>query len=389
SRVFGGKKSWQKALFPLGLVVAILLPVHTGFANFTNNDRAGNYLPWDYAKNILESCDRNAIVFTNGDNDTFPLWFIQEVAKVRTDVRVVNLSLLNTPWYIHQIKDQMHVPIKLSYNEIENLRPARIEGSNNIWRIQDQMVKEIIVNSQANNWNPPVYFSMSVASENRLGLEDHFILQGMAYRIVDSTGKDRMDTGKSYGIFGNPVNFRGLADPRVHKDDNDNRLIGNYIGAMFRLVTTYQREGKNDSALAIAELAVMIRPSEVMWQASAYLAKMYTAIGEIDKVDSLLNASNKDEGEKIALATAQDFITNKQYDQALKVLELAISKYPSSFLALNNLVMLYYQRGDTSSAESLIARYQSANSQDMALMQQLNDMRARIKHSPSPNSEAK
>ncbi|HBC47706.1 MAG TPA: hypothetical protein DCZ43_11725, partial [candidate division Zixibacteria bacterium] len=48
SRVFGGKRSWQKALFPLGLVVAILLPVHTGFANFTNNDRAGNYLPWDY-----------------------------------------------------------------------------------------------------------------------------------------------------------------------------------------------------------------------------------------------------------------------------------------------------------------------------------------------------
>jgi hypothetical protein len=380
---------WRKALFPIGLFAAVLLPVHTCIANFANNDRQGNYLPWDYASNILQSCAKDAIVFTNGDNDTFPLWFIQQVDKVRTDVRVVNLSLLNTPWYIHQIKDQMHVPINLTYDEIENLHPMRAEDSKSIWRVQDQMVREIIVNSQANGWNPPVYFSTTVASDNRLGLEPHFILEGMAYRIVDSTGKDRTDRGVSQRIFGNPGHFRGLLDPRVHKDDNDSRIVANYISAMFRLVTDYQGAGQADSALAIAELAVRLRSSEAMWQATAYLAKMYVVVGRMDKVDSLLNAGNKDEGERISLAVAQDFLASKLYDQAEKVLKLALSKYPSSFTALNNLAMIYYQKGDSASANALISQFSRINGKDQSLMKAVDDMSRRIKDSSSQTPETK
>ena len=73
--------------------------------DFTHHSRKHNYAAWNYAYNILNSCEPNGILFTSGDNDTYPLWYLQEVEAVRQDITVVNFSLLNTPWNIeHLIK---------------------------------------------------------------------------------------------------------------------------------------------------------------------------------------------------------------------------------------------------------------------------------------------
>ena len=85
-------------------VIGLLVPLQMVSQTWDDHDRSNRYTTRDFGNNYLNSLDENAIVFTNGDNDTFPLWYAQEVEGTRTDVKVVNLSYLTTPWYVDQIR---------------------------------------------------------------------------------------------------------------------------------------------------------------------------------------------------------------------------------------------------------------------------------------------
>ena len=76
----------------IGLLVTLPIPIRMATENWDDHDRSGRYTCRDLGYNYLISCEPNAIIFTYGDNDTFPLWYLQEVEGVRTDVRVCNLS---------------------------------------------------------------------------------------------------------------------------------------------------------------------------------------------------------------------------------------------------------------------------------------------------------
>ncbi len=97
-----------KIAAPVAVGLVMLAPLLMGFQNFDDHSRRVHSGARDYASNFLESCEPNAIIFTYGDNDTYPLWYAQEVENIRTDVRVVNLSLIAVDWYIDQLRRKVN-----------------------------------------------------------------------------------------------------------------------------------------------------------------------------------------------------------------------------------------------------------------------------------------
>ncbi|NTV20114.1 MAG: DUF2723 domain-containing protein [Chlorobium limicola] len=268
------------------LITASLLLVNGRMlqANFRVHDRSGNFVPWDWAWNILQSCEKDAILFTNGDNDTFPLWYLQEVERIRTDVRVVNLSLANTGWYLLQLKNSSPRGAKpvafssadgelssITYIPIDSVdvgvsagsaglmlerkaarygislpsRPAdslkwvlkpgfSYEGQGYL-RPQDIAVYEIVANNFPDR---PIYFALTVDQESMIGLQRHLRLDGLAYRVVPLESPDPMsfiDSAELYRLLNEVYRFRNLNNPEVALEETSRKLCGNYTPLFVRL----------------------------------------------------------------------------------------------------------------------------------------------------------
>ena len=100
----------------IACLIGIVVPIQMVSQTWDDHDRSGRYAARDFAINYLESLEPNAIVFCNGDNDTFPLWYAQEVEGVRPDVKIINLSYLNSDWYANQMlkKSYEAEPVKIT-----------------------------------------------------------------------------------------------------------------------------------------------------------------------------------------------------------------------------------------------------------------------------------
>ncbi len=347
----------------------VLVPGILASQNWDDHDRSERYVARDLAYNYLNSCQENAVIFTNGDNDTFPLWYIQEVEGVRTDVRVCNLSYLQTDWYIDQMKRKAYksdpLPFSLTHDQyVTGTRDLvylfeRIEGrvdlkkgmeflasdnpktkqipnyqgkvehlpsksflipvdsalvikngivspknSNLIEKEVDiDIKKEYILKNEVmildllatNNWKRPVYFAVTVGSENYLGLQDYFQLEGFAYQVVPiKTKSDEMSAGRvdADRMYDNVKKFRwgGFNNPKVYLDENHIRMATSVRNNLGRLASALVDEGKNDKALEILNLTMdQLPPSRIPHNYfSIFLAEAYYKLGSNASGDKIL-----------------------------------------------------------------------------------------------------
>src|SRR5699024_4448812 len=256
---FSKKMNAKNAALVATAICLITGPVLLAKENWVDHDRSEKFLARDMAKNYLNSCAPNAILFTYGDNDTYPLWYVQEVEGYRTDVRVVNLSLLGSDWYMKQmmnkvndadalpfnidpekIKDGVrdviyyvdhnidrHVDIEdlltimlsdnrqntvqLQSGEYANVLPTKKmqfkvnksdvlsnqvvpekwndyitdtmtwEFSGNVITRAELSILSILAN---NNWERPVYFTITTPETNYIGLDRYLVSEGFALRLM-------------------------------------------------------------------------------------------------------------------------------------------------------------------------------------------------------------
>lgn len=249
-------------LFSLGgvalLVVLSLFPMRHGWFE---HDRTGFLVARDYAYNMLTPLERDAVVFTNGDNDTYPLWYIQYVEGVRPDVRVVNLSLLNTPWYIRQIRDyEPRVKVTLPDREIDDLHGV-ILPSGKVVMVKDMMVYHVI----EENPGRPIYIAVTVPE--LMELDSRLVMEGLVYRVESVEGEpQRTDVEKTLQNLREVYRYAGLLDaegrydPSVYKDSTARKLVQNYVVAYVEIAKTCLEDGRTDLALEALEAARRINP---------------------------------------------------------------------------------------------------------------------------------
>lgn len=262
------------------VALTLLMPFGILYFNYHSHDRTGDHIPYDYAYNILQTCEPNAILFTNGDNDTYPLWFLQGVEGIRRDIQIVNLSLIKTTWYVKQIRD---LGVRLDFTDEwidNNLFAQRWEKDKEVtlgeitvkaedipkanYFLGESAQQVPVVEShtwmiwriiQQNNWERPIYFAVTVPTSNMAGLKPYLSMEGMAYKLGTFYGVGQFDTQKASKNLLETYRYTSVSDSTVYKDPVARRLLSNYLVLFEGLTQAYIQHGLYKDAYQILQKA--------------------------------------------------------------------------------------------------------------------------------------
>ena len=334
----------RTAAAAVAVLVTLLVPAQMASQNWDDHDRSNRYAARDFGANYLKSCDKEAIIFCNGDNDTFPLWYNLEVEQERDDVRACNLSYLQTDWYIDQMKRPYYnspgLPISWEYKDympgkneiawVENRLNAPLEvkkafqfllsddprtkrdGDSYIPTDQlyvlspdgqqimfkkarrftrsEMMVMEML---STNQWKRPMYFAVTIGEDYHLGLNPYLELTGMAYRITPERSKDgkpRVNTEVMYDNMLHKFKYGNMNVPGIYIDENTMRMCRTHRMMFCQLAEALYYEGKRDKALEVLDYAEEMLPGyNVPYDyTSGTMAALYYAMDEMEKGNAIM-----------------------------------------------------------------------------------------------------
>ncbi len=373
--------------------LAITAPIVMFAQNWDDHNRSSHTGARDYAINFLESCEPNAIIFTHGDNDTYPLWYAQEVENIRTDVRVVNLSLLAVDWYINQLRRQINNSPKiemaisesayrgysrnfLRYNNVFNgftdinkvveymgkdqnegragstayvpthnitipvdkakvmkngtvlptdstnildainfVIPSKSQDANRDGLQKDEIAILDIIAS--NNWNRPIYFSVTCRPEKFLGLADYMQLEGMSLRLIPVKtasdgrfgllGSGRVSVDQMYNNVMTKFHWGNFDKKQLFVDKSYNPSVYSMRGAMIRLANVLLQQGDKERAMKVADKCLEVYPNMNFPYDTQTLSliRIYEQAGNLEK------------GKKHVITLAEEFADRMNFYKSL------------------------------------------------------------------------
>ncbi|UTN05932.1 DUF2723 domain-containing protein [Flavobacterium bizetiae] len=357
---------------PVVIAVSLLAaPVLMASQNWDDHDRSGKYTAVAMAKAYLNSCDKNAILFTIGDNDTFPLWYAQEIEGIRTDVKIVNTSLFMTDWYIDQMKAKAYesdpLPISFTHDQYvgDNLDyVAHIPKIETRWNITDfiDFIKNPkstvgLQNGQTIHFYP--------TNKIRLNVDKATIIKNkvvnpkyndsiVPYMDIDIKGsalyKNRL---MMLDILANnnwkrPIYFSGGAF-----DDEDYLWLKDYLqldGMVYKLVPIRNKPSKDGGPMDMGQIDA---------------DKMYDIVMKWDWGNSNGNIYHDPETRRNSITyrtnlsrLMNQLIAEGKIDKAKNIINLAITKMPLDKFGYYSLVEPfaggYYKVGETAKAHDLL-----------------------------------
>lgn len=321
--------------------------------NLNDHNRSFRYTANNFAYSILNSCKENAILFVNGDNDTFPLWYLQEVEGIRQDVRVINLQFLNDADYISKLKTKVHTskPINLLAKEYVYSSPNRelsfINASNNKMEL-NKALKELYNNENAITLNKvsffalptnklyinadslgkidfiiegseitkstmmlydiitnnitqrPIYFS-SYSFEEAFGLQEYLSNEGFVFRLktekqkpqntIIDTKTGNVNTSRMYDNLMHNYKWTNFDKKGIYYDELHRSIIELFASQASLLAHSLIEEGETQKSLATLNLCLEKLPTDIHSYpyVMAELSIAYGELGEEEKSLALMN----------------------------------------------------------------------------------------------------
>ena len=382
-------KNGPVAAIAVTLASLLLVPGIMAKEGWKSHDRSGKYAARDFAVMYLESCEPNAILFTNGDNDTFPLWYAQEVEGIRTDVRVVNYMLASGDWYVNQMARKVYNSDKLPLTiprakyrlgeqnylpVLDKYKGAELKDVIGFVNSDDKRTKVPIQNGQYINFIPTKNITLTIDKKAALAT-------GTVSKSEISKVPNKINwTITQSGIFRNDLLLLDLVATNKWRRPiyfaNVNS-VGKVLGVdkychMEGVVYRFRPVPAKDFISRVGGVDI-----DRSWKVLMDPKVRWGRLNEPDVTVDRESMRNSTMGKQSYLRLAQSLVNVRRYDSAVQVLDRGLYFFPNNKFVFDYFTLpwgeLYYKSGSMEKGDSIVSMVAKRYSEDLDYYMGLDD----------------